>query len=209
MTESAPVKRRGRGRRPFAEVHAEVLEAAGNVLMDEGLSGFTVEKVVIASGVSSATVYKYWPSRGALALDGYLHVAGDSLARRDTGNVEADLKYMLTAFVKTVTRKPFGPVFAQLVGTAQTDTELAAQFDRYFGPRRSNFFAILEAAKTRGQLRRDTDVGVLVDTVWGACLMRLLLPHLTSGLTPQFVGEVVDQALTGVLVEPAPTQIYD
>lgn len=204
MTVSPPVKRRGRGRRPFAEVHAEVLDAAGNVLMAEGLGGFTVDKVVTASGVSSATVYKYWPSRGALALDGYLHLAGDSLALRDTGNVDADLKYMLAAFVDTITHKPLGPIFAQLVGTAQTDSELAAQFDRYFGPRRSNFFAILETAKTRGQLRHDTDVGILVDTVWGACLMRLMLPHLTSGLTRQFVGEVVDQALAGVLSEAPP-----
>lgn len=201
MSAPASAARRGRGRRPLADVRQDVLEAAASVLMAEGVGGFTVEKVILASGVSSATVYKHWTSRGALALDGYLHAVGDSIAARDSGDIHADLTSMVTAFVRTVTRAPAGPVFAQLIGAAQTDAELAAQFDHhYFGPRRRETVAMLEAAKDRHQIRADADLGMLVDLIWGACYIRLLLPHLTAQLTPAFARNVVDQALVGILI---------
>lgn len=203
MTTSPP-PRRGRGRRPIADVRADVLAAAAEVLMAEGVGRFTIEKVINASGVSSATVFKHWPSRGALALDGYLHAVGDEIAVRDSGDIRADLEHVVTAFVRMVTQKPEGQVFAQLIGAAQTDAELAAQFDHhYFGPRRREAFALLESAKERRQIRADTDLGVLVDLIWGACYIRLLLPHLTDQLTTKFARQVVDQALSGVLIEPA------
>ncbi|GAB2442576.1 TetR/AcrR family transcriptional regulator [Streptomyces incanus] len=182
-------------------MRADVLEAAAEVLMAHGVAGFTVDKVIAASGVSSATVYKYWPSRGALALDGFLHAVGDQMALDDTGDVRADLVRFIAAFIRLATSRPAGPVFAQLIGAAQTDTELAAQFEHhYFGPRRRQAYSLLEAAKRRGQIRDDADLALLMDLIWGACYIRLLLPHLTDQLTEDFAPAVVDQALTGVLL---------
>ncbi|MFD4404584.1 TetR-like C-terminal domain-containing protein [Nocardia sp. NPDC058499] len=95
-----------------------------------------------------------------------------------------------------------GSVFAQLIGAAQTDPELAAQFGHhYFGPRRREVFALLERAKQRRQLRADADIGILVDLIWGACYIRLLLPHLTDQLTADFAREVVREVLSRALVD--------
>lgn len=199
---SPPPSRRGRGRRPLAEVRADVLEAAAEVLRAEGVAGFTIDKVIGAAGVSPTTVYKHWPSRGALALDGYLHAVGDTLAVRDTGDVRADVESIVVAFVDLVTRRPEGPVFAQLIGAAQTDPELAAQFGHhYFGPRRREVFALLDRAKQRRQLRADADIAILVDLIWGACYIRLLLPHLTDQLTADFAREVVHEVLSRALID--------
>ncbi|MGX4694423.1 TetR/AcrR family transcriptional regulator [Streptomyces sp. JNUCC 63] len=201
MPPPQPPARRGRGRRPIAQVREDVLEAAAEVLMREGVGGFTMEKVIVRSGVSSATVHKHWPSRGALALDAYMHVVGDEIALRDTGDIRADLLHVITAFVHMVGRAPAGPVFARLIGAAQTDGELASQFDQhYFGPRRRQVFALLETAKERGQIRPDVDLSVIVDLIWGACYVRLLLPHLTDTLTVDFARDVVHQVLEGVVI---------
>lgn len=203
ITPTTP-PRRGRGRRPLAEVRTDVLDAAATVLLAEGVPGFTVEKVVATSGVSSATVYKYWPSRGALALDGYVHAVGESADLPDTGDIRSDLIDMLRSFVDLVTRTPLGPVLGQLIGAAQIDVELARQFDsHYFGPRRRQGYALLEAAKERGQIRDDVDPGLLIDLMWGACYIRLLLPNITEQLSVDFVHQVVDQALVGALIGSA------
>ncbi|MEV5652370.1 TetR/AcrR family transcriptional regulator [Nocardia sp. NPDC052254] len=199
---STPPPRRGRGRRPLDQVRADVLQACAQILMAHGITGFTVEKVIAASGVSSATIYKHWPSRGALALDGFRHAVGEQLAFEDTGDVRADLIRSVTAFVRLATSRPAGPIFGQLIGAAQTDTELAAQFQHhYFGPRRREVFELLDAAKERRQIPADADIGLLVDLIWGACYMRLLLPNLTDQLTEEFAIEVVDRVLSGVLDE--------
>ena len=87
MTLDRP--RRGRGRRPATEVRGEILEAAAELLFAEGMGGFTIEKVANLSGASKMTIYKWWPSKGALALDGYFKRVEPVLAFPDTGDMPA------------------------------------------------------------------------------------------------------------------------
>src|SRR5947207_807252 len=47
-----------------ARARERVLQAALEVLAEQGLPGFTVEAVAARSGASKATVYRHWPSRG-------------------------------------------------------------------------------------------------------------------------------------------------
>ncbi|MBA3906228.1 MAG: TetR family transcriptional regulator, partial [Pseudonocardiales bacterium] len=63
--------RRGRGRRPAAEVREAVLAAAAAMLLDGGMRDITFEKVAARAGASKMTLYKWWPTPGALAFDAY------------------------------------------------------------------------------------------------------------------------------------------
>ncbi|MFE1923751.1 TetR/AcrR family transcriptional regulator [Streptomyces asoensis] len=174
-----PGRRRGRGRRPAAEVRSDVLDAAGGLLLDAGMGSFTIEAVAERAGVSKTTLYKWWPSKGALALDGYFHAVESALAFPDTGDLRADLTAQLRAFVRILTTTPAGRVIAELIGQAQTDPELsAALLERYSGPRRDLAVLRMRGAQAEGRLRSDVDPEVVVDQLWGACYHRLLLPNL-------------------------------
>jgi AcrR family transcriptional regulator len=195
MTDDRP--RRGRGRRPAAEVRIEILEAAGDLLFDEGMGGFTIEKVAKLSGASKMTIYKWWPSKGALALDGYFHRVEPQLEFPDTGDIEADLRSQLHAFLRVIRDSPAGPVIAELIGQAQSDPELkAAYLQRYSSPRRELAVAALDRAKERGQLRASLESETVVDQLWGACYHRLLLPD--QPLTHEFVDALVDNLFHGI-----------
>jgi AcrR family transcriptional regulator len=195
MTVDPP--RRGRGRRPAAEVRSEVLEAAADLLFAEGMAAFTIEKVANRSGASKMTIYKWWPSKGALALDGYFHKVEPQLAFPDTGDIEADLRAQLHAFLRVIRDSAAGRVIAELIGQAQSDPELkAAYLQRYSSPRRALAVAAMEQAKERGQLRADLDAETVVDQLWGACYHRLLLPD--QPLTPEFVDTLVDNLFRGI-----------
>ena len=65
----------------------EILEASAELLFDEGMAGFTIEKVAKLSGASKMQIYKWWPSKGALALDGYFRRVEPQLAFPDTGDI--------------------------------------------------------------------------------------------------------------------------
>ncbi|MFF4959240.1 TetR/AcrR family transcriptional regulator [Streptomyces sp. NPDC001222] len=189
--------RRGRGRRPAAEVRADALEAAGALLLEGGMGPFTIEAVADKAGVSKTTIYKWWPSKGALALDGYFHAVESALTFPDSGDIEADLTAQLRAFVHVVTRTPAGRVIAELIGQAQTDPDLsAALLKRYSGPRRELAVETMLRARSRGQLRADVDPEVLVDQLWGACYHRLLMPNLP--LTEEFAVSLVANLMHGV-----------
>jgi AcrR family transcriptional regulator len=189
--------RRGRGRRPAAEVRDEVLQAAGELLFADGMGAFTIDKVANRSGASKMTIYKWWPSKGALALDGYFHKVAPELAFPDTGDIEADLRAQLHAFLRVVRDTPAGRVIAELIGQAQSDSELkAAYLQRYSSPRRALAVAAMEKAKVRGQLRASLDPETVVDQLWGACYHRLLLPD--QPLTHEFVDALVDNLFRGI-----------
>lgn len=194
MTDALP-ERRGRGRRPADEVRADVLETVGELLLTEGSADLTFERVARRAGVSKTTLYKWWPSKGALALDGYFHAVRPALAFHDTGDIRADLTDQLRAFARIMTTTPGGRALLELIGQAQTDPELATALRTlYTTERRRLAGERLTAAQEAGQIRPDVDVQVLVDQLWGALYYRLLVPDepVTDDVVDALVGNLLD-----------------
>ncbi|MEU9090295.1 TetR/AcrR family transcriptional regulator C-terminal ligand-binding domain-containing protein [Streptomyces sp. NPDC048428] len=197
MDEPKEPGRRGRGRRPAAEVRQAVLETAGTMLFEAGLTGITFEKVAARAGASKMTLYKWWPSPGALAFEAYFTAVEDTLAFADTGDIERDLTAQLHSFVGLLTGVPAGPVIAQLVGAAQTDPALAdALAQHYVRPRRRLAGDRLTQAQRVGQIRADVDPQVVVDQLWGACYHRLMMPE--ESLDTAFADALIGNLLRGI-----------
>ncbi|MGX5360017.1 TetR/AcrR family transcriptional regulator [Kocuria sp. KH4] len=178
-------------------MRAEILAAAGTLLLESGMGAFTIEAVAARSGASKMTIYKMWPSKGALALEGYFATVEDTLAFRDTGDIRADLTTQLHAFIDLLTASPAGEVVRELIGHAQTDLDLRAQYLRtYSGPRRKLAVQALTRAVDRGQLRHHLDCESVVDQLWGACYHRLLLPD--QPLTHAYVDHLITNLFDGI-----------
>lgn len=161
------------------------------------MAGFTIEGVAELAGSSKMTIYKWWPSKGVLALEGYAAVVDEVFEMPDTGDVETDLISQLTTFVRVLRDTTAGRVLAELLGAAQTDPELMSSFHRlYLQPRRAVGSAALRAAQRRGEIRADVDPDVVSDQLWGACMYRLLSGH--QPLTDAFARALVANLLHGV-----------
>ena len=197
QAERDAVRQPRRGRRPADEVREEVLQAAGELLFADGMSGFTIEKVAALSGASKMTIYKWWPSKGALALDGYFRKVEPELGFPDTGEIERDLRAQLHAFLGVIRDTVGGGIIGELIGQAQLDPDLKAAFlQRYSGPRRALAVAALRRAQERGQLDANVDPEVVVDQLWGACYHRLLVSD--QPLTADFVDALLANVLRGI-----------
>ena len=187
----------GRGRRPTEQVRQEVLEAAGRLLLEDGMGRFTIERVAAESGASKVTIYKLWPSKGALALEGYFAAVEPALEFPDTGDLERDLRSQLHAFVVLLTTTQAGPVIRGLIAEAQRDDALMqAYLATYAGPRRRLAVERMEAARDAGRLAPWVDAETVVDQLWGACYHRLLLPSLP--LDEAFADRLVDNLVRPV-----------
>ncbi|MEU8345366.1 TetR/AcrR family transcriptional regulator C-terminal ligand-binding domain-containing protein [Spirillospora sp. NPDC048832] len=192
-----PPASRGRGRRPAEEVRADVLRTVGELLLGEGCADLTFERVARLAGVSKTTLYKWWPSKGALALDGYFHAVEETLAFPDTGDVRADLLSQLRSFSKIMTTTPGGRVLTELIGHSQIDEELAAAFRRLYSSHRRRIAAErLRRAQEAGQIRPEVDVQIIVDQLWGAVYHRLLIPD--EPVTDDFITGLVSNLLDGI-----------
>ncbi|MEV3984086.1 TetR/AcrR family transcriptional regulator [Nonomuraea sp. NPDC049758] len=199
QTDSTPDwPARGRGRRPAEEVRADVLRAVGDLVLSEGMADLTFERVARLAGVSKTTLYKWWPSRGALALalDGYFHAVRNTLAFDDTTNAREDLRRQLHSFAE-VMATPGGRALRQLIGQSQTDDDLAAAYRAlYSSGRRELARRRLAHAQDVGEIRADVDVRVLVDQLWGAVYHRLLIPD--EPVSTAFVDALVDNLFDGI-----------
>lgn len=192
----AGTARRGRGRRPASEVRAGVLDAAGRVLLRDGIQAVTFDRIAAEAGSSKTTLYKWWPSPGALAAEAYFTRSAPTLDFPDTGDLRTDLTAQLRAFVDLLSSGGASMPVSQLIGAAQSDPDLSrAWSESYALPRREIARARLRTAKDAGQLREDADLDIIVDQLWGACYHRLLVLRVPVGDID--VDRLVDHALRG------------
>ena len=149
----------------------------------------TVEKIAERACVSKATIYKWWPNKAAVVMDGFLSAASARLPVPDTGDVFEHIQIHAVNVARFLT-SPEGKIIAQLVGEGQFDPGVAEAYrTRYFQPRRAEAKGILEKGIRRGQLIETLDVGVGVDLLYGPIFYRLLL-----------TGEPIDDAYVRAMV---------
>lgn len=173
-----------------------MLTAAGRILLRDGMQAVTFDRVATEAGSSKTTLYKWWPSPGALAAEAYFTQSRDVLDLPDTGDLRADLITQLGAFIRWLKDDRAEKPVSELVGAAQMDPSLAHAWSQSYAlPRRELARQRLRIAQQHGQLREDADLDVIVDQLWGACYHRLLV--LKVPFDESIIERLVDQALYG------------
>ena len=171
------------------------MAAASRILRHGGYASLTMEAVANESGVAKTTLYRSWPTKAALCMHLYTDVAGQELRDPATGDVEEDLKAIASAVVHLQTRTVAGPAFIGLIAEAQANPDTRSSFLEFTERRREITTTVLQRAIARGQLRPDTDVDLVIDTLGGALTFRLLQGH--APLTEEFTDAVVRLVLSG------------
>jgi len=156
----------------------------------------TMERVAAESGAAKTTLYRRWPTKAALCMDLYLDIAGRELDVPDSGSVERDLRHIAARVVHLQTRTIAGPAFLGLIAEALLNPETRRAFLAEFAERRREVtHTVLERAIKRGEIRRDTDVELVIDALGGAVTFRLLQGH--APLSTRFTNALVKLLLSG------------
>jgi len=183
-------KKKGRPRNVATE--KAILGASYDLLLEHGFGNVTVEKIAERAKVSKATIYKWWPNKAAVVMDGFLSAAMSRLPVPDTGSVMDDIVIQASNLAKFLTTSE-GKVITELIGEGQFDCKLAEAYRfRYFNPRRLDSRRILEKGIKRGELKKDLDLELCIDLLYGPLFYRLLV-----------TGEKIDEATIKVLVQYA------
>jgi len=192
----AAAPRRGRPRSEQARL--AILDAIGELLLEHGLPGVSMDAVAERAGVSKATIYRWWPSKETLALEAvYRAWSAPEAPQPDTGSLRGDLRAILLPWVKRLRERPYGPVIAAFVTEAQADPVFEEQYrTRFVEPRRDQGRAAFARATARGEIPSNTTVEVALDMLYGPIYHRLL--HRHAPLTDRFAAEVIDAVLRGL-----------
>lgn len=182
--------------RPRSE-HARqaILRSTMNLLQDTGFDDLTIEAIAADAGVGKATVYRWWPNKGALVVDAFASLTESKLHFPDTGSVYRDVSFQMRRAV-AIFRSPQGRIVAALLGAGQSDPELLEAFRaRFLRPRRQEAYKTLRRGIDRGELPRGLDLDLVLDILYGAIYMRFLIRH--DELSAAYVNEVCELVLSG------------
>src|SRR5258707_7980201 len=159
---AAEEHKRGRPRSKLAD--SAILRAATDLMAERGLGAMSIEEVACRAGVGKATIYRRWPSRGALALDAFLAEFLGQQPLPDTGTLRGDLLTALRAWIRSVTQTSAGPMLSGLIAEAQQDRALAAAWrDRVVEVVRVQHAVMLDRAISRGEIPAEPDQDVVLD----------------------------------------------
>jgi AcrR family transcriptional regulator len=183
--------------RPRSETSREaILRAAFALLAERGYGAFAIEGVAARARVGKTTIYRWWPSKAALAIDAFLHATEVELRLPDTGSAERDFRAQITDLAALL-RGPRGRALAGMLAGSGADPALGrALGERLLEPRRRWGLERMTRARDAGELRRGVVPAAALSVLYGP----LWAPLLFGGDVPsgEEVADYLDIACAGV-----------
>lgn len=177
--------------------HQAILTSAIDLFEELGYARLTVDAIAVGAGASKATIYRWWPNKGAILMAAFLSAVESEIAFPDTGSVREDLVRQLSLLSGVLSETQRGRMMISLLAEAQHDQALAAALrDGWLEPRRVAGRVVLTRAIDRAELRADIDLEVTLDGLYGPLYLRLLFGH--GPLDKPILQTLVDQQLTSI-----------
>src|ERR1700730_272983 len=108
--------------RRSARSHEAILKAALELCREDGYVRLTIEAIAARAGVGKQTIYRWWPSRGALMVDVFVETLMTRTRVPDNKDVCLDMRERVRALSDVLGDPEIGPHIAGLIGEAQTDS---------------------------------------------------------------------------------------
>ncbi|MFB7875553.1 TetR/AcrR family transcriptional regulator [Nocardia sp. NPDC056064] len=182
------------------ESTTRILDAALAMAAEGGLAKVSIEGIAERAGVGKRTIYRWWPSKGAVVLDALAQRVEGQQSKSFEAPPDADFPAALRELITDTWVHAVGdqlPVLSWLVGEAQHDPDLAAELRRrLIDPARARVATWIRRAQDQGHIAPDIDPSRVIELVYGQLYYRLLIspgPHDAS-----FADDVADLALRGL-----------
>ena len=170
VTDETPARL---GRKRDHSRDPEILNAAIDILAEEGFDGMTIDMVATRAKAGKATLYRRWPSKAELVLDAIGCMKSADLSPDmlpDTGTLRGDLVGMIRPRSGEDAERRLR-VMAGVAALLTREPELTeAAADVLMAPRIAAIRMFLERALARGEIRTDADLDALA----------MLLPALAA-----------------------------
>ena len=190
-----------------AATRQAILDAALDLVVASGLEALTIEAIARRAGVGKQTIYRWWPSKGAVLLEAYLEqrveerTATPPLGTLDRGDFAADVRRVLREMAQAFATRSWETPYRALTVAIQEDPQLGAEASaRLIKPALDDARAWVAAAQQRGEVRADIDADIAVEILLAPIFHRWLLR--TGPLTADYADSLADAVVHALAVPP-------
>ena len=169
-----PLPRSGPVRSEAARV--SILQATAALIAERGYDQLTMEGIAVRAGVGKQTIYRWWPSKGAVTAECLLEgmLLPGRLLLPNTGDVRRDLAAWLGAIFGFLSSEQGESILRSLIGAAAENADVGRRLrDALF--RADSLSERLESGiGTTPNLQPGAPVEELAEALIGAVLLRAL-----------------------------------
>ncbi|WP_454730219.1 TetR/AcrR family transcriptional regulator [Cellulosimicrobium protaetiae] len=154
-----------------------ILTASLDLCAEHGYGPVTVEAIAARAGVSKKTIYRWWPSKGAVVLEALDDAANPAADFPDSGDLREDLVTQMEGLVRgLLSDRRFGRALVGLIADTQHDPQLARGLvDDLFRPRVDEARHRLVTARDTKQIDQGADPELIIELLYAPLYYRLLL----------------------------------
>ena len=173
-----------------------ILDASLSLVVELGYDNVSIEAIARRAGCGKQTIYRWWPSKGAVVLEAATRSLNPVVVFPDTGDIIADLRGQLIGILELITTTGFGAAYRGVIAAGQSDPDLLnAVHEQIIEPNIKGFSARAALAQQRGEIRADADVATLRDVLYGIIEYRMF--HAMP-LEPQHIDALLNITFQGV-----------
>lgn len=185
------------GRKRSEASRKAILDATFVLLDSIGFQDMSIEGVSAQAGVGKATIYRWWSSKGVLAVEAFMAAIEPTIAFRKSASARLDIERQMKNVAKAY-RGRNGELLSEMIGFSQSDPKMrAALFEGYLQPRREAAKQAFQRGIDQGEFRSDLDLEMAVDALYGPIIYRMLTGY--HAITPAFVSLVAAAFFEGIV----------
>lgn len=151
-----------------------VLDAAAQVVAENGIGRASIEAISERSGVARSTIYRHWPDRNVL----FMECLGSKIktdGEIDNGNLREDLIQFFGQLATLLEDRDTRRMVASHIAESTRDPELAQLHARFTERRRELTAEIVNRGVKRGELPKSADAARMADDMAAGIFFRALI----------------------------------
>jgi AcrR family transcriptional regulator len=171
------------------------------MIMERGPAAFSIDALVVRTGVAKTTVYRHWPSRRELMAAVFSNMTQMADAP-NTGTLRSDLREFFMRGVRAMRDSRWDQHMQTLPGiieAAQRDPDLSNVGIRVLESTVQSLMPMLRRARVRGEIRTDVGLEAVAHILLGATFIHRALDY---GLNEHYIVEVIGAVLDGISSAP-------
>ncbi|MEV5069580.1 TetR/AcrR family transcriptional regulator [Microbacterium sp. LMI12-1-1.1] len=166
-----------RGPKRSETARSAILRATVDELSAKGYESLSIEGIAALAGVGKRTIYRWWPSKGAILAECLVEgmIPSPSYPPAESGDVRADVSQWLAEAMTIIDAPENRAMFTGLVGASCDNPDVARALTERVGSA-SALAHRLTVGRDAGQLPADQPVEPLVSALIGTLIVRILSP---------------------------------
>lgn len=151
-----------------------ILDATRKLLTHMSLSELSIEAIAKKAKVGKTTIYRWWPSKAAVAMDAFLEQPGVQNIIPTTASPSDAIVKQLESLIRQL-RGQNGRIIAGIIAESQGNAEvLDLLYEKFLKDRIEPLYKHLEAGKQSGVFKGALDSDIALDMLVGPLFLRVL-----------------------------------